>query len=384
MIDGLKEVESKLIPLNIPFMMLIGDPQDTLTGLIHHTSPSAIVFDMNPLKFPRRLQVKIAQQASIPVDVVDTHNIVPIWDVSQKQEYAARTIRTKVQKLLPNYLEEPKQVARHPYAWPGVIKSIETLEPLIDNVLQTVQSSGQKLQFISGENAADDILSVFIKSKLRGYAVNRNNPSQKSQSDLSPYLHFGQISRLRITLDIVHVVSQDDSLSEDGNAFLEELNIRSSLSDNFCYFNNNYNSILGAADWAQKTLHEHTKDPREFLYAFDQFESASTHDEAWNAAQLQLVRTGKMHGYMRMYWAKKVLEWSASAEDAHKTLIRLNDFYSLDGGDPNGYVGILWSIAGLHDHPWFKRPVYGTIRYMNYNGLKRKFKIEKYIEQYHD
>ena len=163
---------------------------------------------------------------------------------------------------------------------------------------------------------------------------------------------------------------------------MEELNVRSSLSDNFCYYNDSYDSLKGAADWAQKTLQEHSKDPREFVYTLSQFESASTHDAAWNAAQLQLTRTGKMHGYMRMYWAKKVLEWSASPSEAHKTLIRLNDFYSLDGNDPNGYVGILWSIAGLHDRPWFSRPVYGSVRYMNYNGLKRKFKIETYIEQY--
>lgn len=384
MVEGLKEVETHLQSLHIPFMMLIGKPDDTLAALIHHTSPSALVFDMNPLKGPRILQSEIARLSKFPAYVVDTHNVVPLWEVSQKQEYAARTIRTKVQKLVPQYLEEPKQVSKHPHAWPGVIKPIKELDLMISSVLKKLPSNGQNLHYVSGEAAAHKSLDSFIETKLQGYASNRNDPSKNGQSDLSPYLHFGQISRLRITLDVMHALAQNDTLKEDSEVFLEELNVRSSLSDNFCDYNENYDSLQGAPEWAQKTLQEHALDPREFIYSFDQFESASTHDEAWNAAQLQLLRTGKMHGYMRMYWAKKVLEWSASPNDAHKTLVRLNDFYSLDGGDPNGYVGILWSIAGLHDRPWFKRPIYGTIRYMNYNGLKRKFKIDKYIERYHD
>lgn len=384
MIDGLKITEVQLKKLNIPLLMLIGKPSDTLSGLIHHTSPVAVIFDMNPLRGPRELQSTIANRSEFPVYVVDTHNIVPVWEVSQKQEYAARTIRSKVQALLPEYLKAADSLQKHSFKWPGVVKSLKDLTPMIATLLKELPSNGQKINFVSGIYEAEHILEQFISTNLQGYAVNRNDPSKNGQSDLSPYLHFGQISRLRITLDIMQAISRDDTLREDGEVFLEELNVRSSLSDNYCYYNDHYDSLKGAADWAQKTLQQHASDPREFVYTLSQFESASTHDEAWNAAQLQLVRTGKMHGYMRMYWAKKVLEWSATPADAHSTLVRLNDFYSLDGGDPNGYVGILWSIAGLHDRPWFKRSIYGTIRYMNYNGLKRKFKIEKYIEQYND
>lgn len=384
MIDGLKITEVQLKKLNIPLLMLIGKPSDTLSGLIHHTSPVAVMFDMNPLRGPRELQSTIANRSEFPVYVVDTHNIVPVWEVSQKQEYAARTIRSKVQALLPEYLKAADSLQKHSFKWPGVVKSLKDLTPMIATLLKELPSNGQKINFVSGIYEAEHILEQFISTNLQGYAVNRNDPSKNGQSDLSPYLHFGQISRLRITLDIMQAISRDDTLREDGEVFLEELNVRSSLSDNYCYYNDHYDSLKGAADWAQKTLQQHASDPREFVYTLSQFESASTHDEAWNAAQLQLVRTGKMHGYMRMYWAKKVLEWSATPADAHSTLVRLNDFYSLDGGDPNGYVGILWSIAGLHDRPWFKRSIYGTIRYMNYNGLKRKFKIEKYIEQYND
>lgn len=253
---------------------------------------------------------------------------------------------------------------------------------MIEEVVLTIPSNGQTLSYVSGESEAHKVLNEFISKRLRAYATARNNPSDFGQSELSPYLHFGQISRLRITLEVEYAVVHDASLREDADVFLEELNVRSSLSDNYCYYNLRYDSLLGATEWAQKTLAKHANDVRDFVYTLEQFESSSTHDPAWNAAQTQLRTTGKMHGYMRMYWAKKVLEWTKTPEEALTILIRLNDFYSLDGGDPNGYVGILWSIAGLHDRPWFERPVYGTIRYMNYNGLKRKFKIEQYEKSF--
>ncbi len=380
MLTGLHELEKELSAFNIPFMMLIGDPRTTLMGMVHHTKPAVIFFDMNPLRGPRVLQNSVAQAVTCPVLVVDTHNIVPVWHVSQKQEYSARTIRTKIQRLIPSFLAEPSRLNKHPYSWPGIVKTMTDLSEMIKDAVQAIPSSGQKLACVSGEKEAHKILHEFIRTRLDGYAVNRNDPSLEGQSELSPYLHFGYISRLRVALEVEHVALNNDALRADADVFLEELIVRSALSDNFCYYNSSYDTLAGAPDWAQKTLAEHASDSREFMYSYKQFEEAQTHDKAWNAAQLQLVRTGKMHGYMRMYWAKKVLEWSRSPDQAIEILIRLNDFYSLDGGDPNGYVGILWSVAGLHDRPWFKRSVYGTIRYMNYNGLKRKFKIENYIE----
>lgn len=382
MLGGLREVEMQLSALSIPFMVLIGDAKTTLTGMIHHTKPSAIYFDMNPLRGPKAFQQAIAASAPCPVYVIDTHNIVPVWTVSQKQEYAARTIRSKLGKLLPGYISEPPKLVVHPYCWPGTVKSIKTLQSMIEEVVLSIPSNGQTLSYVSGESEAHKVLNEFISKRLRAYATARNNPSDFGQSELSPYLHFGQISRLRITLEVEYAVVHDASLREDADVFLEELNVRSSLSDNYCYYNSKYDSLLGASEWAKKTLAKHAHDVRDFVYTLEQFESSSTHDPAWNAAQTQLRTTGKMHGYMRMYWAKKVLEWTKSPEEALTILIRLNDFYSLDGGDPNGYVGILWSIAGLHDRPWFERPVYGAIRYMNYNGLKRKFKIEQYEKMF--
>ena len=134
-------------------------------------------------------------------------------------------------------------------------------------------------------------------------------------------------------------------------------------------------------NWAVKTLEAHANDLREFIYTTKELEEATTHDELWNAAQIEMMQTGKLHGYMRMYWAKKILEWSESPQKAIDTAMYLNDAYSIDGGDPNGYVGILWSIAGLHDRPWTERPIFGMVRYMNAAGLRRKFDTNRYVER---
>ena len=166
------------------------------------------------------------------------------------------------------------------------------------------------------------------------------------------------------------------------DSFIEELVVRKELADNYCLFNPHYDSLAGAKDWAKKTLDAHKDDPREFTYTIKQLEHAETHDELWNAAQTQLTKSGKIHGYLRMYWAKKILEWTDDPATAVKRAVELNDTYHLDGGDPNGYAGILWCIAGLHDRPWFDRSVYGTIRYMALSGASKKFDTKEYIERW--
>jgi deoxyribodipyrimidine photo-lyase len=195
------------------------------------------------------------------------------------------------------------------------------------------------------------------------------------QSNLSPYLHFGQISAQRIALE----VHKSDVPYRDREAFLEELIVRRELSDNYCLYNSDYDRVSGFPRWARESLQKHGKDRREYLYSTETFEQALTHDALWNAAQKEMVCRGKMHGYMRMYWAKKILEWSASPEMALETAIYLNDRYELDGRDPNGYAGIAWSIGGVHDRAWNERPVFGKVRYMSYNGCRGKFDINAYI-----
>jgi deoxyribodipyrimidine photo-lyase len=383
MIEGLREVEAELEQYNIPFMMVIGDPLQRLGGVLHHLKPIAVYFDMSPLRGPRKLHQAIADAAECAIYEVDTHNVVPVWQASDHQEIGARTLRPKVNRLMPDYLDPAPELQKQVIEWPGTIKSLEWLNSRIDEVVEAIPANHTDIsRIIPGEKAAQATLQDFVESRLEGYADNRNDPTVDGQSELSPYLHYGQLSAAMVVRAVLQAAGDNPSLQPDADRLIEELVVRKELSDNFCWYNGNYDSLKGVPEWAQRSLQKHVEDPRQFSYTLEEFKNAQTHDLAWNAAQLQLIKSGKIHGYMRMYWAKKVLEWSSTPEEALQTLLYLNDFYHLDGGDPNGYVGILWSIAGLHDRPWGERPVYGVVRSMVYTGLKRKFDIKKYEDNW--
>jgi deoxyribodipyrimidine photo-lyase len=221
-------------------------------------------------------------------------------------------------------------------------------------------------------------MNIFISKKLKLYEKHKNDPSLNGQSQLSPYIHFGQLSTQRIALSI----SSMDPDEKYSTSFLEELIVRKELSENFCWYNKSYDSTDSFPSWAKKTLADHENDIRPYIYSLEEFELANTHDSLWNAAQKELILTGKMHGYMRMYWAKKILEWTHTSEEALRICIHLNDLYSLDGRDPNGYAGIAWSIGGVHDRPWFTRPIFGMVRYMNDTSLLKKYDCSDYISTY--
>jgi len=403
MIEGLYDVESRLNKVNIPFMMLFGDPEEKIGNVIHHTDPDAIYFDFSPLNGPKKLRDTLSSTYAVPMYVVDTHNMIPVWVVSDKKEVGARTIRNKIHRNFSEYLEVPEDVVSHQIAWPGSIKSMSDLTSQIAEVLDKQKNNGSILNFEPGEKAALNHLDSFVQNNLEDYSESRNDPSDNALSGMSPYLHFGHISSLRVAIKMRQVANgtgADLHLIHSGkmpqaeeaaskkvgsaNALLEEMIVRKELSDNFCYYENDHKSVSSADDWAKKTIDAHDNDPREHIYSYEELEAANTHDSAWNAAQKQMMRTGKMHGYMRMYWAKKIKEWTGDAKTAVSFAIRLNDFYSIDGGDPNGYVGILWSIIGVHDRAWTEREVFGKVRYMNYGGLKRKFNIEAYEKQWND
>lgn len=381
MLDGLRYVEADLARRNIPFMMFFGDPVERMKWFAHHVQPDAVYADFNPLKEPSAFRASLAEVLDVPVYEVDAHNIVPVWAASDKLEVGARTLRPKIHRKLADYMQEPSEVQIHPYPWPGVVMPLDSLADRIEQVVERLPRNGVTSTMPSGETAALAALEDFVSNRLPGYATARNDPSRAATSGLSPYLHFGQLSSLRAVLRVYEALALDQSLQADADALVEEMVVRKELSDNFCYYSADYLTLSASPAWAQVTLAKHATDPRPSLYDRTEFEVAKTHDPAWNAAQRQLTTTGKMHGYMRMYWAKKVLEWSATPQEAIDTLVYLNDFYSLDGGDPNGYVGILWSVAGLHDRPWGERAIYGTVRSMVYDGLKRKFDISEYIRQ---
>lgn len=395
MMTGLRDVARDLGALNIRFVMVTGEARETIPKVCAQLSPAHVYADFNPMSYARGLQKFLSSKLGCSYSVVDTHNIIPAWILSDKQEFAAHTIRRKVHAHLEAFMAEPQQTVKHPYIFDAQLDEI-TFDQA-DSIVADIESSGIIHGFDSGESAAHGRLHTFIREELTDYASGRNDMSSDKQSNLSPYLHFGQISSLRVALEVLYttketpllyteprMASTGDSPSKlDGiNALFEEMIVRKELSDNFCLYSDDPMLLTSAPHWAQESLDLHRLDPREHLYSHIELESASTHDTYWNAAQWQLTRSGKIHGYMRMYWAKKILEWTESPEDAINFAIYLNDKYSLDGGDPNGYVGVLWSIAGLHDRPWTERPIFGKIRYMNAAGLKRKFDIDAYVRQW--
>jgi deoxyribodipyrimidine photo-lyase len=381
MIKGLQEVEKELSKKGILFFLLAGSPENEITRFIMKYRVSALITDFNPLRIKKEWEDSIAEKIDIPFYQVDAHNIVPCWIASPKQEYNAYTFRPKINRLLSEFFVEYPAIRKHPISWKGTPnridweKSLETLD--IDLNIPEI------CWIKTGEKAARRVLDDFINNKLSQYDKMRNDPTSDGQSNLSPYLHFGQISAQRVALEVLkfHPSSFLTKGGTSEEAFLEELIVRRELSDNFCFYNMHYDNVEGFPDWAKKTLNEHRKDKRNYIYTVKQFEHAKTHDDLWNAAQMEMAKRGKMHGYIRMYWAKKILEWTESPEKAMEVAIYLNDRYELDGRDPNGYVGIAWSIGGVHDRAWNERPVFGKIRYMSYNGCKAKFDVNKYMKR---
>jgi deoxyribodipyrimidine photo-lyase len=376
MLKGLQEVENHLAKLNIPFFLLAGSPEQELPAFLAKHQIGGLVTDFDPLRIKQQWKKEVAAHSKSRIYEVDARNIVPCWEASSKKEYAAYTLRPKIHRALPEFLKDFPTAQKHPFSWPK--KALATDWDEAEKSLRIDLSVPEVDWLLPGEKSATAILDDFLSRKLSAYASRRNDPTEDGVSNFSPYLHFGQISAQRVALE----VRKKKVNKESKDAFLEELIVRRELSDNFCFYNQDYDRFAGFPEWAQKTLNEHRDDKREYLYSLEQFEDGKTHDDLWNAAQMEMVHRGKMHGYLRMYWAKKILEWTASPEEALEVAIVLNDKYELDGRDANGYVGIAWSIGGVHDRAWKERPIFGKIRYMSYGGCKAKFKVKTYIEQH--
>jgi len=375
MLKGLDIVRRKLSAKNIPFFLLLGDPGSEISGFARENNTGTVVADFDPMRVKRQWIRQAIENSDAAFLEVDGHNIVPARYVSDKVEFGAYTLRPKIHRNLEKFLSEIPapgifEGRENPTGekWPSVL--LDQLN--IDRSVPPVNS------FLPGEDAALEVMNEFIENGIAGYAERRNDPNQQAVSNLSPYFHFGQLSSQRVAMEVMQRVPDN----ADRSAFLEEMIVRKELSDNFCLYNPDYDNVSGFHQWARTTHAEHRRDEREFVYSLAAFEEGRTHDSLWNAAQAEMVKTGKMHGYMRMYWAKKILEWTESVEMALEIAIILNDKYSLDGRDPNGYTGIAWSIGGVHDRAWTERPVFGKIRYMNANGCKRKFNVEEYIRRH--
>ncbi|XP_068137359.1 deoxyribodipyrimidine photo-lyase-like isoform X2 [Hyperolius riggenbachi] len=379
MLKGLKEVAEDCKELNIPFHLLIGYAKDVLPNFVKEHSIGGVVTDFAPLRVPLQWVDDVCGRLpkDVPLVQVDAHNIVPCWTASGKQEYGARTIRRKIHDQLSQFLTEYPPVTKHPYDskfegepidWDQCYASLE-----VDRTIKEVDWAKP------GSRAGLNMLHSFLSERLKSFNSDRNNPNRQALSNLSPWFHFGHLSVQRAILEVQKCRSK---YKESVDSFVEEAVVRRELADNFCYYNKNYDKVEGAYDWAKNTLNDHKKDKRTHIYSLEKLEAGKTHDPLWNAAQLQMVHEGKMHGFLRMYWAKKILEWTTSPEEALRFAIYLNDRFELDGRDPNGYVGCMWSICGIHDQGWAERAVFGKIRFMNYQGCKRKFDVEQFERRY--
>jgi len=365
LIEGIKDVKENLKNRGIRLYTVESDsPVETVCSL--GKKACVIVIDAGYLKHHKEWMVTSAAKSEKPVYSVQSNIVVPVQKVSDKEEYSAATLRRKITPLIDNYLYK-----RFIYESLNDKAEIDLQTTGISEIFFDYEIS--ETAMTGGEIQAEKVLNEFINERLSHYEEKRNDPAEDYQSGLSPYLHFGHISPVKIA----SAVSKTDCNTA---GFLEELIVRRELAINFVTFNSQYDNLKCLHSWAYETLQQHKNDMREYLYKMEHFESALTHDDAWNAAQAELLKTGKMHGYMRMYWCKKIIEWTESPEEALEISIYLNDKYSMDGRDPNGYAGILWSF-GKHDRPWKERNIFGKVRYMNYAGLKRKFDIQKYIDR---
>ncbi len=373
MLEGLKDTQEELKDRGAAMVIERISPE--LGVLKFAGKASLVVCDCGYLRIQKHWRQYVAENIECPLLQVESDVLVPVEAASGKEEYSAATLRRKVVGVIDEYLvpleEEPlkKDASSLEFDSRDISDTGKTVSALgIDHSVEPVAD------FHGGTEEAKKRLEEFVSRKLARYEKSRNDPNEDCLSNLSPYLHFGQIAPSYIHLQL-------DRYGGPGrDAFLEELIVRRELSMNFVHYNQDYDRFAGLPDWAKRTLGEHEGDPREYLYTLAQMEKAQTHDPYWNAAQREMVVTGKMHGYMRMYWGKKILEWMANPEDAFSTAVYLNNKYELDGRDPNSFAGVAWCF-GKHDRPWPERGIFGNVRYMSAEGLRRKFDADKYVRR---
>lgn len=372
MLRGLAEVRNALAKRGIAFVIRRLSPDRLALDLSHEAA--LVVCDRGYLKPQRAWREALAKHIDRRLIQVEGDVVVPVETASPKHEYAARTIRPKIQRLWDDYLHELPQTKVAVGAGDlDLASDIDLSKPeavLAD--LKLDMSVGPVRRFVPGQAAARERLADFLDDGLPRYAAERGKPEAAAGSHLSPYLHFGQISPVEIAL----AVREARPSGEDTASYMEELIVRRELAMNHVFYEPAYDAYSTLPEWARKTLAAHAGDKRPHLYTRQQFEAAETHDRYWNVAMTEMRATGYMHNHMRMYWGKKILQWSRDPEEAWDTLLRINNRWFLDGRDANSFMNVGW-IFGLHDRPWGPQPVFGTVRSMGPNTFK-KFDPEAY------
>lgn len=371
MLEGLRETQRALADRGVRLVVRRVQPDRGVVEL--GRAASLVVTDRGYLRVQKSWREKAAAALACPLIQVETETVVPVETASPKEEYSAATFRPKIRKILASSLAVPadRKPLRDSLGWKGDSLDLENIEDVLAG-LKIDRSVGPSPFYRGGAEEAKRRFRLFLRERLDHFADLRNNPTVDFLSHLSPYLHFGQISPAWAAAKAAA------SKSRGREAFLEELVVRRELAANFVHYNGRYDSFESLPAWARTTLARHAADPRPVLYTRAELEAGKTHDPYWNAAQREMAVTGKMHGYMRMYWGKKILEWSAAPEDAYATALYLNNKYEIDGRDPSGFAGVAWCF-GKHDRPWGERPIFGLVRYMNEAGLRRKFDADRYV-----
>jgi deoxyribodipyrimidine photo-lyase len=356
-------------------------PDNSLAAFLQEAEAALVIGDENPCREPERWRKVLAKRLTIPFWTVDADVVVPSR-VFGRDFFLMHHFRPRLLAELPKYLQ-PSPAVEPLHRW-NPSRALESF-PLdqditagfahLDRTISPVDS------FTGGTHSALKRLQEFVSTGLATYDEKRNHPEVQGTSRLSPYLHFGHIGPLTIARAVDQAVQSGCASVAARERFLEQFIGWRELSVLFVRNNPEYDSWECAEPWARKTLLEHGADPRPARYTLQQMERGETHDELWNAAQREMVQTGWMHNYMRMYWAKKILEWSPDPARAYEWAVTLNDRYQLDGRDPNGYAGIAWAIVGKHDRPWFDRPVCGLVRPMSGASLAKKFDASSYIRR---
>jgi len=380
MAQGLRDVAEDATQRGVGFV-LRRHPNNSLEAFLEEVQAALLIGDENPCREPERWRRVLAGRLKVPFWTVDADVVVPSA-VFNRSFHLLHHFRPHLKRELPRYLVAPaKSQPLHIWESPKALDSYPVTADItagfnaLDRTIKPVDS------FTGGTHAAMRRLQQFVRCELVAYDDQRNHPEVRGTSRLSPYLHFGNISPLTIALAVEDAARRGKVTAATRDRFLDQLIGWRELSVLFVRHEPNYDNWECAAPWARKTLMEHASDPRPHRYNLEQLERAQTADELWNAAQQEMIQTGWMHNYMRMYWAKKILEWAPDPVTAFDWAVILNDRYELDGRDPNGYAGIAWAIVGRHDRPWFDRPVFGLVRSMTGASIARKFDAAKYIAQ---
>lgn len=379
MAQGLRDVDVDAAERGVGFV--VRRPPDSLAAFLAEVDAALLIGDENPCREPERWRRVLAKKLKIPFWTVDADVVVPSA-IFNRSFVLLHHFRPHLKAQLPNYLVTPPNIAPL-HGWkPGrALPGFPLSEDITKGFRKLDRRVGPVDSFTGGTHAALKRLREFVGLELKDYEETRNHPEMKGTSRLSPYLHFGNIGPLTVALAVEKAVKQGKASAAARDRFLEQLIGWRELAVLFVRHEPEYDNWECAAPWARKTLIEHAGDPRRYRYSLEQLERAETADELWNAAQREMVETGWMHGYMRMYWAKKILEWAPDPARAFEWAVELNDRYELDGRDPNGYAGIAWAIVGRHDRPWFNRPVFGLVRTMTATSTAKKFDAAGYICQ---